>query len=118
MSNAITIVNAIASLKSDLANTTEQLTAVDAQVNDLYHVLEYIPLSGVKMMKVTMTLKMALRKRRDLKENQALISALLDNNLKSMPTLDELIARRTKRDAAYKSQALAAFARLFNKEED
>lgn len=106
---------AINRIKSDRDRINNEVSKIDKEVNDHYHVLELLELNGAEMVKIASSLRKLLRKRRTLKEQQIMLTNFLSSNVESAkdPKVSETNAH--DRLNKYRSEAMASYARILGK---
>lgn len=62
------IINEFKQLNED---ADKNISALDAKINDLYHIIEYLPLNAVELSKVMKVLRESLNARREWKDCRA-----------------------------------------------
>ena len=93
-------------INSEAAKQHAILSDADRQINDLYHIIEYIPLSGIEKVKVFNLLRKRLTDRRGAKESIADFDRIRErlNGLKE--------SNREKRESKYKREASEALNKI------
>lgn len=112
----ITLVHsAIGRIKSERDKINTEVSSIDKEINDHYHVLELLELNGAEMVKIASSLRKILRKRRTLKEQQIMLTNFLSSNVESAkdPKVSETNAH--DRLNKYRSEAMASYARILGK---
>lgn len=94
---------ALSDYKSVLGN---DLSKLDSQVNNIYHIIEISSLNAVQFTKLSYKLKEVLVKRREIKEQMIMIEGCLKDN-KSIETTSKESAKRLERYSRECKQGLA-----------
>lgn len=87
----------------DLLNSADNLSKVDAEINNLYHVLEYCTLDAVALVRVAKQLQSYLKTRRQLKEIRSICQQL---------SLSKFNPKAAVRADKYKAEAELSLATL------
>ena len=106
---------AINRIKSDRDRINNEVSKIDKEVNDHYHVLELLELNGAEMVKIASSLRKLLRKRRTLKEQQIMLTNFLSSNVESAKDLKVSETNAHDRLNKYRSEAMASYARILGK---
>ena len=93
-------------LKSHAAKNHTILGEADRQINDIYHIIEYLPLSGLEKVKLVNLLRLRLRERREAKE----VIADCDRIRERLNGLKE--SNREKRESKYKRESTEALNKI------
>lgn len=88
---------------ADLLRANNSRSEADAEVNSLYHVLEYCTLDAVSLVKVAKELQKALRVRREAKEIQAIAQQL---------AVDKFNPKFNVRESTYRLESEEALSKL------
>ncbi len=72
------LLDSLAIVEEEHKQLRDRVAICDKKVNDLYHVLELIPLDAVGLIKVAVELKETLKERRELKNKQRYHNSVLD----------------------------------------
>lgn len=92
-----------------------ELKNVDAKINDIYHVIEYVKLDAVKMMKVYKLLQNCLTERRTIKNNLAVYSSIIGGQ--KVQCITKNIAEKRQailnRNVRYTQEATDSYSKLF-----
>jgi hypothetical protein len=94
--------DAVLALELHRNKLPNQLSQVDKDISNIYHILEYLPLDAVMQSKMMKALIIAVRKRRQIKEELCASENMLDRS-KSFRTQKEA---SEKRNEAYYMEAL------------
>lgn len=102
-------------VKAQQVSIGEEQSCTDKLINDLYHIIEYLPLSAPQMSQVSKRLKETLIKRRALKEQFNVNQAMLQTPVEKLKGAEESEKRVLHRDRQYFAESKAAFDRIFKK---
>ena len=92
---------------------------LDKDVNNIYHMIEYLPLSAVQLSKITKKLKTILQARREHKEEINFWTVILNRNGFENAKLKPNIAGpdhdkdAAKRDAKYTRESITSYEKMF-----
>ena len=109
---------AINRIKSDRDRINNEVSKIDKEVNDHYHVLELLELNGAEMVKIASSLRKLLRKRRTLKEQQIMLTNFLSSNVESAKDPKLSAVNAVDREQKYRGEALKSYERIFGLAKD
>ena len=109
---------AINRIKSDRDRINNEVSKIDKEVNDHYHVLELLELNGAEMVKIASSLRKLLRKRRTLKEQQIMLTNFLSSNVESAKDPKLSVVNAVDREQKYRGEALKSYERIFGLAKD
>jgi hypothetical protein len=92
-----------------------ELRDIDAKINDIYHVIEYVRMDAVKMMKVYKLLQDCLIKRRIIKNNLSAYSSIISDK-RATDIKNRIMAKRKSieaRNEGYHAESTDSYAKLF-----
>lgn len=96
------------------AESVKNLSELDTKINDLYHIIEYVPLDAVKASKVLKELKKSLNERRRWKDCNANLSASLHKLNGVDPSIyEKRVAVTEERNAKYLQESLESYQKHF-----
>jgi hypothetical protein len=99
--------------KADLLSTVSDL---DKMVNNIYHMIELLPLSASEMSIVTKQLREILQDRRDKKEVLIAVSNFLTSPVEKTKPHDIGAQNAEDRKEKYRKEALASYQKMFGKQ--
>ena len=110
----LTIVHeAVGRIKSDRDRINSEVSRIDKEVNDHYHVLELLELNGAEMVKIASSLRGLLKKRRTLKEQQILLTNFLSANVESTKDPKVSVINAMEREQKYRAEAMKSYEKIF-----
>lgn len=109
------VINTINRLKTQKGILISQTSKLDKQVNDIYHMIEYIPLSASELAKVTKQLREILKTRRETKEKAIAISNFLSAKVEDIKPIDVVNKNAGDRESRYKIEASQSYFEMFGK---
>lgn len=115
LNDVSTAVGQINKLKSHRDSINSQVSNVDRDINDHYHVLELVDLDAVEIMKVTSSLRKLLKLRRKLKEDQILVNNFLSSSVDSAKSPATHSQNAEDREKKYIREAYQSFSRITGK---
>lgn len=101
----------VEAIRAEKETIDKRKAATDADLNDCYHVMEYVSLNGPQMSKLSKKMRAILQERRELKESAAMIESVL-SRLGGHGVTDT-ISKSTARQAQYLRESNASYKRLF-----
>lgn len=123
MENFLSVINKVASAKSELELTVSESMVkykqIESDISDCYHILELLPLNGGQMLQVTSKLVKLLKQRRNLKPvmhyaqeiNNPLASKTLE---KKYASANSILKAHNEAVLKYTNEAKQSYQRLFN----
>ena len=112
----ITLVHsAVSRIKSERDKINNEVSSIDKEINDHYHVLELLELNGAEMVKIASSLKKLLRQRRKLKEQQIAFSNFLSATVESVKSPAITAQNGADRKSKYTTEALSSYEKIFGK---
>ena len=108
----VIVYEAIARIKIERDKINNEVSRIDKEVNDHYHVLELLELNGAEMVKIASSLRGLLKQRRALKEQQILLSNFLSANVESAKDPKLSAQNAAEREAKYTSEALRSYEKI------
>ena len=106
---------AITRVKVERDRINGEVSRIDKEVNDHYHVLELLELNGAEMVKIASSLKKLLRQRRKLKEQQIAFSNFLSATVESVKSPAITAQNGADRKSKYTTEALSSYEKIFGK---
>ena len=106
---------AITRVKVERDKINSEVSRIDKEVNDHYHVLELLELNGAEMVKIASSLKKLLRQRRKLKEQQIAFSNFLSATVESAKSPAVSTQNGADRKSKYTAEALSSYEKIFGK---
>lgn len=106
---------AITRVKVERDRINSEVSRIDKEVNDHYHVLELLELNGAEMVKIASSLKKLLRQRRKLKEQQIAFSNFLSATVESAKSPAVTAQNGADRKSKYTAEALSSYEKIFGK---
>ncbi len=88
-------------LKERLGIVSKELSLINSNITGLYHIMEDCTLNAIRFTKIAYTLQSELKKRRELKEEEILLTGYLTQNV----PLTKLIKGRSDRENRYKKES-------------
>lgn len=110
-----TALEAIERLKNQKNELNKLVGTLDRKVNDLYHVIELLPLSASELAKVTKTLREVLQQRREAKENIIAVSNFLTTTVEKVKPKEVQDKNAELREDKYRQESLAVFESIFGR---
>lgn len=113
------IVGVLEKLSDKKDEYTKQLSSIDKELNNLYHIIEYVPMSASKMSKTIVMIRDNLRARRKIKEVLHLLNdALLAGN--TVQKLDKVVAKHRLKEhdryTTYVLQSVKSYNEIFKED--
>ncbi len=115
MNTVIELVAIVDKLKAEHGAVIAELSTIDKSMNDLYHMIEYLPLNARDLSRVTKKMKEHLRRRRALKEQSNINQMILQGIVEKTKAVSDIEKRVTDREASYRAEAKVAFDKMFGK---
>ncbi len=106
---------AINRIKGERDKINSEVSRIDKEVNDHYHVLELLELNAAEMVKIASSLRKLLKQRRNLKEQQILITNFLSSNVETAKDPKLASQNAAERETKYTTEALRSYERIFGK---
>ena len=98
----------IDNFSEDYDSIRENLAKSDSEINDLIHVLEFVSLDAVQMIKTASKLKIKLKDRRELKERMAYYNSVRDCLLPAIIKVNKAKEKAITRVDRYKSESISS----------
>ncbi len=106
---------AINRIKGERDKINSEVSRIDKEVNDHYHVLELLELNAAEMVKIASSLRKLLKQRRNLKEQQILFTNFLSSNVETAKDPKLASQNAAERETKYTTEALRSYERIFGK---
>lgn len=100
------------SIDAAFEHCSNDMKNAEEEVNNLYHILEYVSLNAVQMMKVSKKLKQALIVRREAKEQFSRIQSLKDNVYAGLKKYEAAASNSVSRAGKYSEESTDNAKRL------
>lgn len=95
-----------------LAALYKKQSSIDTEINDLYHVIEYVSVSAVEMVKIYNRLKKKLAERRQVKEDISLAMSFAQKLGEVANLANDASKRAENRKQKYKQESNIAYQKI------
>lgn len=95
-----------------LAALYKKQSSIDTEINDLYHVIEYVSVSAVEMVKIYNRLKKKLTERRQVKEDISLAMSFVQKLGEVANLAKDASKRAENRKQKYRQEANIAYQKI------